>query len=184
MIWYSTRSWISSTEGARFIFRHASSTDSAIRRICTGVIRTLSSMVSLALVMAAMILVISKTASEPLRLTTFIRLPRLSRFIPQKAHVAPMDILAHHILNCKVIFGDDGRPGGRKGECVAAPSVPEDAGGGFGWREVPSSMKSGCSRAIMRFEKAHKTDDMLIRNLIDDVHPLFFGIQNPCHSQL
>ena len=36
----------------------------------------------------------------------------------------------------------------------------------------------------MRFEKAHKTDDMLIRNLIDDIHPLFFGIQDSCHSQL
>ena len=70
MIWYSTKSCISSTEGERFIFRQENSTLSAIRWICMGVIRMDSSTLSLALVMAAMILVISKVTSEPFRLMT------------------------------------------------------------------------------------------------------------------
>ena len=75
MIWYSTRSWISSTEGERFIFRQLSSTNSAMRLTCIGVMRAPSSTLSLAFVMAAMILVISKTTSVPLRLMTFMRYP-------------------------------------------------------------------------------------------------------------
>jgi len=63
----------SSTEGERFIFWQARSTDSAIRRICMGVMRSLSSTTSFALVMAAMILVISKSTSEPFLLMTFMR---------------------------------------------------------------------------------------------------------------
>ena len=77
MIWDSTRSWISSTEGERFIFWQLSSTDSAIRWICTGVIRASSSMVLLALVMAAMIFVISKMTSVPFRFMTFMDSPPL-----------------------------------------------------------------------------------------------------------
>ena len=72
MIWYSTRSWISSTEGARSSFWQLSSTDSAIRRICTGVMRLDSGMLSLALVTAAMILVMSKLTSVLFRLITFM----------------------------------------------------------------------------------------------------------------
>ena len=49
MIWYSTKSCISSTEGERFIFRQENSTLSAIRWICMGVIRMDSSTLSLAL---------------------------------------------------------------------------------------------------------------------------------------
>ena len=43
-----------------------------MRRICTGVMRSASSTSSLALVMATMILVMSKATSEPLRLMIFI----------------------------------------------------------------------------------------------------------------
>ena len=52
MMWCSTISWISSTVGARFIFWHCSSTDSAMRPICTGVMRSASVTELLALVMA------------------------------------------------------------------------------------------------------------------------------------
>ena len=67
-------SWISSTVAARPIFWHWSSTDSAMRWICTGVMRSASSTESLALVTATMIFVMSKISSEPFRLMIFISL--------------------------------------------------------------------------------------------------------------
>ena len=72
MMWCSTMSWISSTVGARFIFWHCSSTDSAMRWICMGVIRSASATDSLALVMAMMILVMSKPTSAPFLLMIFM----------------------------------------------------------------------------------------------------------------
>ncbi len=58
--------------GGRFIFRQLSSTNSAMRWICIGVMRAFSSTESLALVMAAMILARSKITSVPFRLMTFM----------------------------------------------------------------------------------------------------------------
>ena len=72
MIWSSTRSWISSTDRARFMDRQLFSTLSAMRRICIGVMRASSATTLLALVTAAMILTRSKVASEPFRLMIFM----------------------------------------------------------------------------------------------------------------
>jgi len=67
-----TKSWISSTVGARPRPWQAISTLSAMRWIWTGVMRASSSATSLALLTAAMILTISNSTSAPLRLMTFM----------------------------------------------------------------------------------------------------------------
>ena len=72
MICSSTRSWISSTDGAWLITLHLFSTLVAISRIWAAVSLSASRISLLPLVMAAMILVISKSTSQPLRLIIFI----------------------------------------------------------------------------------------------------------------
>ena len=70
------------SEGERFIFRQENSTLSAIRWICMGVIRMDSSTLSLAFVMAAMILVMSKPTSAPFLLMIFMVRPPISSISP------------------------------------------------------------------------------------------------------
>jgi len=81
MMAFSTRSWISSTEGLRPISSQEIRTLSEMRRICSGVMRALSSTASLALVTAITIFSISNTTSEPFLLMIFILFSSLSRII-------------------------------------------------------------------------------------------------------